>query len=208
VRKLAHDIASPIAAIRLYAADLRADGASPAHYAEIARRVEEAAARVLRVLGHVNAPAQLATPTVVDGSGTSGVDLYLVCCELAAERRRLDPHISIHCRASGDPRGTWEAAQIVTVVSQLLDDAASRAEQGTVMISVNEMAGYLRLTVQSVGARFDRGADAAGLDVALQAVTAMGGSMSVSRSEAVGTIVTVRLPRAARGTSPRARAAR
>lgn len=151
LRTFVHDVANPLAAIAFAAGALRASKVLTERELADVRRAEEAAMLVGQMVDRL-----VARPEIFAANGqTSGssarktVDLYALCCELAARRR--NGGATLHCRAHGDPRGRWDRRQLAHIVSRMLDQALGDLDQnGAVTVVVTGMARHVRLDVHGV----------------------------------------------------------
>lgn len=150
VRTLIHDVVNPISAIRISAGALRARGALTGSALTDLQNIEEEAEKIIRLVTALG-PLPEARQAAPGGPARApSIDLYLLCCELAALRRLVDG-TEIQCRAFGDARGDWDRQQITTLVSNLLDHAiALVGHSAPITLSVIGMARHVRVDVHGL----------------------------------------------------------
>jgi PAS domain S-box-containing protein len=214
---LAHDLRSPLGAVRALATLLLRREDVPEDARESLAEVARAGQRMLEMIetlldfarSRFNGPLPIArVPT----------DLHAVCRGVVGETRAATPRRTIDLHLEGDGRGTWDPARIAQVVSNLVTNALQHgAREGRVRVSARGDVEAAVLEVENEGqaiapeamARifepFCRGiplggaSGARGLGLGLyivrEIVTAHGGSVSVASSTGRGTAFTVRLPR-------------
>lgn len=216
---LGHDLRNPLGAI-LMSADLlsRAEDLDARH-ARTVTRILNSAERMNRLLSDL-----LDLTRARLGAGlpmTRGpMDLETVCRQVLDELEAFHPDRVLRFEPSGDLRGEWDAQRIAQVVSNLTANAlqhgdkaapilvSARPEGEQVMLLVHnegppippqDLGKVFEPLVQSEGAAQAKAAGSLGLGLFIvqEVVTAHGGEVSVTSTEAQGTTFTVRLPRRA-----------
>lgn len=192
---LAHDLASPIAAIRLSASALRMSDALSNRELAAVRRIEAAAAMAARLLAglQLSCPDENVRPA--RPASAESLDLYVVCCELAQAVRRSGGG-TIICRAFGDPRGSWNRDLVQAWLSEAVELMVAQFGRGAPLtIAVTGLTKYVRIDIHGFGwlspeKRESCMASMAKIGVAVRGATTTG---TVSRNS--GCIFTLRLPR-------------
>jgi hypothetical protein len=150
-RALLHDLASPLAVIRLSAHTLRANNELGARNLADLHRIEEAAGMISRMIASLDPPRRKNSRPPGTSASNELVDLYAICCELASARRAAGGR-TIHCRAFGDPRGGWDRRRIARAVGAVLDYTVTHIGNDAAMtIIVTGMAHYVRVDVHGIG---------------------------------------------------------
>ena len=132
------------------------------------------------------------------------------------ELREASPGRDIALRIDGDTQGTWDAARMAQMLSNLVGNALAHGAQGApVEVLLNGDARHVTLRVRNEGTPiaaslmpvlfepFRRGDDpenhrrglGLGLYIVREIVTAHGGDIDVQSTVENGTCFTVRLPR-------------
>jgi len=151
VRTFIHDVVNPIAAIRISAGALRARGALTGSALTDLQNIEDEAEKIIRLVTALGPLPEARQAALDRAAGAPAIDLYLLCCELAALRRLVDG-TEIQCRAFGDARGDWDRQQITTLVSNLLDHAIARlGRSAPITVSVIGMPRHVRVDVHGLG---------------------------------------------------------
>jgi signal transduction histidine kinase len=209
---VAHDLRSPIAAIRFAAAALEhtADAASN----EIARSIGETTHRLDRRIATL---LDFSVSRVGDGIrlDPAPVDLGHLCDVAAADLRALRPGCEVLLERAGDLRGTWDGERLLQVLENILDNAARHGGDEPISVSVTgDDDASVRVAVHNVGApiapellphvfepyrrasgpRHQRSVGL-GLYVASQITAAHGGTITVRSPDGDGTTFVVTLPR-------------
>ena len=210
---LSHDLRSPIGAITTGAALLALPGDNPERRGRVASRILASAQRMERMI------ADLLDLTRARLGGTiplkrRPVDLQQVCEEVMTEIGEAQRTAVVRLEASGNLAGNWDADRLAQVISNLLGNAIQHGDGTAITVTVQEIGAEVTLSVHNGGAPIPadalpfvfaplaRGhADAAGhsiglgLFIARAVVSAHGGDIDVTSSNAAGTTVTVRLPK-------------
>jgi signal transduction histidine kinase len=221
---VSHDLAGPLARIRLYAELMQAEAAlvkpseAAQQLASWSERIVAATSTMKTIIQELLDVARL----------QMGQDLQLDCKRMdlvALARRCVNEHLPPGRVVHLEPRypqmlGMWDEARLSRVLGNLLDNALKFSERDQpVVVSMEEDDGgnaLLRVRDEGVGIppddlprvfeRFYRGQNALaqaggtglGLAVARQSVEQHGGSGSIESRPGSGTLVTVRLPREVR----------
>jgi signal transduction histidine kinase len=220
---VSHDLAGPLARIRLYAELMQSESAvleppeSAAQMGQWSERIVAATATMKSIIQELLDVARL----------QMGEALQLNCHPtdlVALARRNVGEHQqsghNLRLVTSADELvGWWDEARLTRVLSNLLDNATKYSERGedvTVSIEADASGGdsaVLRVEDHGVGIpaadlprvfeRFFRGSNAIeqaqgtglGLSVARQIVVQHGGFVDIESRPGAGTVVTLRLPR-------------
>src|SRR5579859_6504980 len=218
---VSHDLAGPLARIRLYAELIQTDSLNLEPPAT-AQQLHDWSARIIAATGAMKvlmqelldvARVQMGQALMLDLRST---DLVGLARRLAAELEAAGQHVTI-VSSVDELEGWWDETRLSRVVSNLLDNAFNYSPPGTgVDLLIDADAAMARLGVQDRGRgipaddlprvfeRFYRGSNVAGLTtgnglglaVARQIVEQHGGSIHIDSRPGGGTIVSVRLPRA------------
>jgi PAS domain S-box-containing protein len=213
---IAHDLRSPLSAIKL-ASQLLIDGealpASAGHKVEVVvRTVDRMVNMAERLL--LYSQAQFGGGLSLEKGST---DLEQICREAIGDVQISHPDRQIHFEAEGDCRGTWDRTRVSEVVSNLVENAVKYGQPGQPIHVVARDDGVevvLRvhnlgppIPTESIPALFEPfhraqsqrgpGEDSFGLGLYIvrEIVAAHGGTIEVSSSAAAGTTFSVRLPR-------------
>jgi signal transduction histidine kinase len=196
LRDLAHDVATPIAALRLSTEDLLSSGSLSEHQLAAVQRVEVATRLLADVVDDFVSPPY--SPDYADPPGvetTELVDLYQICCQLADRRQQTGDRRLINCRAFGDPRGAWDRDLLLPIVSHLVSRTFAHADLAApITLVVTGMSRHVRLDVHSlgwVGTTKRRPL----LPGPAERAAALGGTLTAIVSPSTGTVFTLRLPR-------------
>jgi signal transduction histidine kinase len=215
---IAHDLRDPLTTIvsgthllgrRLLAPDEQ----------RVVERIEAAAARMTRMIGHVLDFARGRLGGGIPIRRESG-DLHALVRAAVADRKTSHPDRRIELKLEGTGTGEWDADRLAQVVSNLLGNALEHGDPARpVRVSSFDENGSLHLEVQNDGTQippdllpvifdpFRRGAAGLGtgprgvglgLHIAKQIVHAHGGTLSVESTRQHGTKFAVVLPRIAR----------
>jgi K+-sensing histidine kinase KdpD len=151
VRTFIHDVVNPIAAIRISAGVLRASAALTDGELTKLQSIEAAAEKIIRLVTTLGSLPRARQTTADEPAASPSLDVYVLCCEVAAFRRLVDG-TEIQCRAFGDARGDWNGQQITTLVSDLLDHATARlGRSAPITVAVMGMARHVRVDVHGLG---------------------------------------------------------
>jgi signal transduction histidine kinase len=221
---VSHDLAGPLARIRLYAELMQAEAAT-VEPTEAAQQLTSWSERIVAATATMKAIIQ----ELLDVARLQmGQDLQLDFRRMdlvALAHRCVNEHLSpgrvVHLESSYPQMlGMWDEARLSRVLGNLLDNALKFSERDqAVVVSMDEDAGgnaVLSVRDEGVGIppddlphvfeRFYRGRNALeqaggtglGLAVARQIVEQHGGSVSIESRPGSGTLVTMRLPREVR----------
>jgi hypothetical protein len=191
VGALVHRVLNSTAAIKYAAGVLRARGAlNDIDLAELAR-IEESAAMVART---VKTFASGAEAVAAASREDRVVDLYSLCCELAAHWRATEGR-PIYCRAHGDSRGSWNRQELVAIVSALMQRLLGcLPPTGMLNIVVSGLVRHVRIEFHGLGALTP--AEQRGhLEQASTLGGPHGSMVTVTISRSGGAILSLRLPR-------------
>jgi signal transduction histidine kinase len=190
LRTFVHDMVNPLSAIQFATSALRTSKVLTARELADVRRMERATGIVVQMVERL---ATMPEATITHGADSKTIDLYVLCCELAA--RRQSDERPIHCRAFGDPRGRWDRRRLVRIVSSMLDHTTAQLGKGSMMsIVVTGVGRHVRLDVHALGSMSPKGRHAF-LDFPDTVEDKLGGTLTATVSPTAGTIFTLRLPR-------------
>ena len=218
---LGHDLRSPLNSMVLSAQLLSLEGKLDAESSRLVSQISTGAGVMTRMISDL-----------LDFTGTglgaarpvapSAMDAGEPCREVVDEVRAANPTRTVNWKPEGDLTGTWDAARLRQVVSNLLGNAiqhggadgpvglAARADNGDVVLAVHN--GGPPIPAEALGTIFEplvRGAAleapeqrrpgsiGLGLYIAREVVAAHGGTIDVKSSADAGTTFSVRLPRTA-----------
>ncbi len=194
LRMFVHDILNPIATIRFTASALRMSKTLTDRELADVRRMEEAGGMVAKMIAPLAVEADLAMRGVPE---RQLLDLHVLCCELA-EQYGPQGH-AIYCRAFGDPRGTWDRAQITRVVSELLRLTLSNlGKRSSLNIIVTGLRRHVRLDLHGLGCLTEkkrRDCLEEPSRILSQSGSSIGATITATVSTTGGTILTLRLPK-------------
>lgn len=195
MRAFVHDVVNPIAAIRISVGALRARAKLTERETSDISRIEDAARTIIGLVTNLGPLPERGPGPPDEPALAPSVDLYVVCCEIVAARRFADGTV-IHCRAFGDPRGSWDREQVGRVVSSLLDHAIAHLGQRAPMtVAVTGMARHVRVDVHGLG-RLSASQRETALDVwATMEPAPPGAMLSAIAAPGGGIILRLRLPR-------------
>jgi signal transduction histidine kinase len=216
---LGHDLRNPLHSIMMSANALEA--ASPPD-ADASRKTSRISASVMAMAGMINDLLDF-TSTGLGARiplSPEAMDLKRLCQEVVEEMRAAHPTRTLRFQPpGGDLTGTWDAARLRQVVSNLLGNALQHGGGGPVDLTVSAEDADVHVAVRNEGAPiphddlatiFDPlvrgstpdsqnqrrpGSLGLGLYIAREVATAHGGSIDVASSAEAGTVFTVRLPR-------------
>jgi signal transduction histidine kinase len=208
---VAHDLRSPIAAIRMVASAIgAADAPSAAH---LTRQIVETAQRLDR---RITSLLDFGVSRFGDGIALEPTPVDLArACELAvAELRVVHPDCEVTVTTSGDLGGDWDFDRIVQVFENLLDNAITHGGEAPVRVRAAGEGPSVRVEVHNAGPPIpaellsqlfepfrrsprprDRRATGLGLYLARQIVVVHGGEIAVRSPDGDGTTFIVTLPR-------------
>lgn len=215
---LAHDLRSPLAAVRasanyLLRRDVLQDGDL--------RAVTRIAASSSRMAGYVNDLLDF-TQTLLGAGLTvarASIDLVTLCEDVASELQAAHPNASVEVEARDHPRGHWDAGRLSQLVGNLVANAIVHGEATQpVRVEVSQDGTVARVAVHNAGPAIPaavmtrlfkplmqaggnpgdrhRGSSGLGLGlyIAREIALAHQGSIDVESSDESGTTFTVRLP--------------
>jgi signal transduction histidine kinase len=210
-----HDLKNPLGAIKLTAAALQKRVSDPALSSGL-RRIGSSADRMERLIRQL-----LELARARSGSGIPVVrrpsDLARVARQVIEEIEAAHPGGSIALAVEGDVSGDWDPDRVAEVLSNLVGNAVQHGE-GAVDVRLSGEGDDVVAAVHNGGRAiptailpslfdpFRRGDDRGpsrspgvglGLFISREIVRAHGGGIEVRSSDADGTTLTVRLPRAA-----------
>jgi signal transduction histidine kinase len=215
---LGHDLRAPLNAMMLSAEVLARSGQLDDENVQIASRMAASGRAMAGMIQDL-----LDFTRTRRGSGmplsVAPLDLGSLCQEVLDEFRAAHPDRRVHFEAVGDLEGQWDAGRLRQVLSNLVGNAIVHGDEGgaievragsegseVLLIVTNRgpviapsalptlFDPFVRATSMS-GSRKRRGGIGLGLYIARAIVTAHGGTIAVTSSEATGTVFTVRLPR-------------
>jgi len=190
--RLVHSVINSTAAITFSANALRAPGHLTESSLEALARIEQSAKLVADAV-KTFATALRDAPAPPSDEG-AGVNLYDVCCEIAAQRRVAGGR-AISCHAVGDSRGRWKRAQVTGLVTLLVDTALAHLDRDArVTLAVTGVRRHVRLDMRVRGSLSARG-KAACLEIPSRVDPSLGGLMMVTLLKAGGTLLSMHLPR-------------
>jgi signal transduction histidine kinase len=217
-----HDLAGPLARIRLYAELVQAEAAA-LETADIASQMVAWGERIVAATSSMSNIIQelLDVARLQMGRGLQlncrQVELVELVRRCIAERYQVDPRLRFD-PSSGQIRGWWDDARLSRVLGNLMDNAIKYSSpDGVVVVDVArdaERGGWALLTVRDGGVGippgelqrvlepFYRGSNVVdhstgsgiGLAVARHIVEQHGGSLTIDSRLGVGTLAIVRLP--------------
>jgi len=218
---LGHDLRAPIATMSLVGDMLARTAVTPQQLPALGQKTKRSAmlmsAMVTDLLGFARVQMGAGMPVLL-----SAVDLQDVCRAAIADAQAMYPHCPIAYHARGDLRGSFDAVRMQQLVTNLLINAAQHSASGS-EVTLDAVGGdaAITLTVRNVGPVIPqeslqtifqplvqlpvaedgeekpRSSLGLGLFIAQETTTAHQGSISVTSSEAEGTVFTARFPRAA-----------
>jgi signal transduction histidine kinase len=216
---LGHDLRNPLNSMTMSAKALSLDGQLDAESSAMTSQISASAAAMAQMLSDLLDFTGAGLGAVMPISPAT-MDLKSLCRQVVDEMRAAYPTRTLRFQPHGDLTGTWDAARLRQLVSNLLGNAVQHgASDGPVELSVSAEGSDVVLAVHNGGAPippealptiFDPlvrgmsselqkqrrpGSIGLGLYIAREVVTAHGGVIDVKSSEDVGTVFTVRLPR-------------
>jgi PAS domain S-box-containing protein len=215
---LAHDLRSPLSAIKMAAERLRRTGAQGAAVEPIAEIILRSANQMARMIENF-----LEFTAVRFGAGLpvdrAPTDLAEVARNVVTQTQLAHPECALHFETAGNTRGCWDAVRLGEVASNLIGNAIKHGQCGEpVDVCVRGNGSDVSLKVHNtgapipeetlpfiyepfVGAGRSRGKASfeaslgLGLYIARALVQAHGGNIEVDSSREAGTTFTVHLPR-------------
>jgi signal transduction histidine kinase len=214
---LAHDLRSPLSAVRLSAEYLlRADRLGDADV-RVVTRIASSSSRMAAYISDLLDFAQTLLGADIN-IARAPVDLAALCQDVLEETGAAHPTATLRLETAARPSGRWDAARLSQMLSNLLANAVNHgAADQPVVLRIAEAGDAAVLTVhnqgepipaeqlptlfqplqQSSSDRLRRSGSSGmglGLYIAREIATAHGGSIGVTSSAAIGTTFTVRLP--------------
>ena len=214
----AHDLRSPLGAIQMAAQWLlRTDRLQDGEL----RAVTRIASSSMRMAGYVSDLLDFAQTLLGSGLPLARAEpVYLAsfCEEVVEEVRAAHPEATVNVEVLGTPEGSWDAARLSQLLSNLVTNAIIHGEaERPVTVTVAEADGLATIAVHNEGppipsdalpALFRPPLDRApgkprhhgssglglGLYIAREIALAHGGSLDVASDAESGTTFTVRLP--------------
>jgi PAS domain S-box-containing protein len=213
---IAHDLRSPLSAIKLASQLLIDREALPA---SVGYKVEVVVRAVDRM---VNMAERLLLYSQAQFGGglsleTGSTDLEQICRDAIGDVQISHPDRQIHFEAGGDCRGMWDRTRLAEVVSNLIENAVRYGQPGQpIHVVARDEGDQVALHVHNLGppiptasipALFEpfrraqkhraSGEDSFGLGLYIvrEIVAAHGGTIEVSSSATAGTTFSVHLPR-------------
>jgi signal transduction histidine kinase len=215
---LGHDLRGPLHVILAAAAYLQNLEISERKRADMVGYVLQSAGHMRRMIEDLLDVAR----TKLGGSlpiTPSAADAGEICDRVLAEMRALHPDRQFHVETSGDLRGTWDAARLDQLLSNLVSNALQHGDPTkAITIQAQDQGQSIRLSVHNEGEPIPErllerifeplvrgekahagGGPAAnlglGLYIACTIARAHGGSIDVQSTKAHGTTFSVSLPR-------------
>lgn len=216
VATLSHDLRAPLNAMMLSAQVLERSGQLNGEHALIASRMTGYGKTMTNMIHDLLdfTQTRLGKGIPVD---VAPVDLAAVCREVIDECRATHPGADIRFTCDADVNGSWDAARLRQVLSNLVNNALQHGEPaGEVEVKASDAGDEVLLTVRNRGPKipesslptlFDPFVRAAlrpdaprsgfglGLFISRAIVMAHSGTITVESSDANGALFTVRLPR-------------
>ena len=198
---LAHDISTPLSAVRLSAALLQERGADT----ELTQQILRGSNEMLRMRNDL---VELVRQNRGDGLNLTRepIDLNELCRDVVAEFRRLHPGRSLEFRSEVEARGEWDTTRLRQVLYNLLKNALAYSPPNTpvelatdtrdhrVLIRVRNQGVIPDQQLPSLFEPFKRGRGSRGLGLGLyiakKIIESHGGRLDVSTSPRDGTVFT------------------
>jgi signal transduction histidine kinase/DNA-binding response OmpR family regulator len=215
---LAHDLRTPLTALRLSAQMLARGKITLSNTMELGRRIEATTSRMDRMIADL-----LDFTRARQGGGMPVLlaesDFESICRSVVQELQVASPHRPIVLETSGDTRGRWDAGRLQQIVSNLVSNAIDysppatavhvtlRAVEDRVVLDVQNLGDAIpEATLRSLFDPFRRGASEStssknsrglglGLYIVDQITSAHRGRITVRSDEQTGTTFSVSLPR-------------
>ena len=212
---IAHDLRSPMAAIRMSSQMLIDREALPAAAAQTVkgtvRKIDQMARMVEQLLDYTRAQFDGGLPL-----HREPVDLAEVCRRAFGDAQAAHPDARIRFDVEGDCHGYWDRIRLTEVAANLVGNAIKHGERGQLIsVLARDEGDRVSLSVHNVGTPirpellstlfepFRRGprtqssepSFGLGLYIVREIVTAHGGTIEASSTSATGTTFTVWLPR-------------
>jgi len=212
---LGHDLRNPLAAIITGSTLLVGSEKLNDKSVRIATRMLNSANRMNRMIGDLLDLTRTRFGNLIPVVRVT-MDLAPLCRQVVAELEGLRPSGGLEFIETGDLRGEWDEDRISQVLSNLLRNAIQHGKTGSpIRLVATDRGSEVVLAVHNMGPSIPQNALSTifepmvrhvdndhtnkgvglGLYIALQVVTAHGGTLSVTSTEAEGTTFTVRLPR-------------
>lgn len=215
---VAHDLRSPLTAMRLSTQMLIEDGDLPATAVRkirgILQNVDKMAHMVEQLLLYTQAEFGGGLPLE-----RGQTDLEEVCRAARSEVQAAHPESEIHFEAEGDCSGVWDRATLAEVAGNLVENAVKYGQPGQpIHLVARDEGDHVALEVRNIGppiptellpvifepfrrarnpGRSGERGFGLGLYITKEIVAAHGGKIEVRSLEGTGTTFTVRLPRGA-----------
>jgi signal transduction histidine kinase len=215
---LGHDLRNPLHSIMMSADALALTGPG-ADSAQMASRISASVTAMAAMINDLLDFTSTGLGAEIPLS-PAAMDLKQLCQEVVEEMRAAHPTRTLRFQPpAGDLTGTWDAARLRQVVSNLLGNALQHGGGGPVDLTVSADGAEVRVAVRNDGPPIPRedlatifdplvrgsapdaqtsrrpGSIGLGLYVAREVATAHRGSIDVTSSKEAGTTFTVRLPR-------------
>lgn len=222
---LGHDLRSPLATTLMASRFIMEGAEVEGKYSTAATRIHNAGQRMNKLVNdlidYTRANLGSSLPIIV-----KPVNLEVLCRDAVAEQELAHPEYRFDIAVQGDCNGQWDDNRISQVLSNLLGNAVQYGSTGKpVVIRLRTEGEQVVLCVENMGkvippekihTIFDPlvrlvtdGESAApksnlgiGLYIAREIVHAHGGSITVTSTEAKGTVFAVTLPRRSAGNAP------
>lgn len=220
---LGHDIRNPLGAIGMGAQVILLDDALPAKYRNVASRIAASTQRVNEIVSDL---IDFSTSHLGGGMPIkpAPMDFAPECTQVIEEIRAFHPHRKVELELSGDLNVTWDRARISQALSNLVANAiqhgavtepiwvAAKGGGDTITLSIQNMGVPIapsnlrslfdpakQIAIRSASERAASDSDNLGLGLYItrDIVSAHGGAIRVSSTQAEGTTFTVTLPRVA-----------
>jgi PAS domain S-box-containing protein len=213
---IAHDLRSPLSAIKLSSQILIEGGSLPA---TAARKIQAIVGKVDR-MAHMVEQLLLYTQAEFGGGfplDRARTDLEEVCRSVLSEVQAAHPNCEIHFEAEGDCCGVWDRGKLTEVACNLVENAVKYGQPGQpIHLVARDEGDQVTLQIHNLGppiptellqvifepfrrgekqGRSLEGSFGLGLYIAREIVVAHGGKIDVRSLEATGTTFTVKLPR-------------
>jgi PAS domain S-box-containing protein len=215
---LAHDLRSPLSAIKMAGERLRRTGAQGAPTETISEIILRSANQMARMIENLLefTEVRFGTGLPVDRAPT---DLAEVARNVVTQTQLAHPESDVHFETAGNTRGCWDAVRLGEVASNLIGNAIKHGQRGEpIDVCVRGNGSDVSLKVHNTGAPIPEeslpfiyepfvGAGHShgkasfeaslglGLYIARALVQAHGGNIEVDSSREAGTTFTVHLPR-------------
>ena len=215
---LAHDLRSPLSAIKMAGQQLQKSNASSSPVTQFAKSIVRGANHMARMIDRLLefTEARFGAGLPVDRAPT---DLADIAREVVTEARLAHPESALHFEFDGNTRGSWDAVRLSEVTSNLLGNAIKHGQHGElidvtvlgndadVVLKVHNNGPPIPEEIRPLiyepfvgagrhpGKRTFESSLGLGLYITRELVRAHGGTIEVSSSAESGTTFTVCLPR-------------